>query len=64
LKEDITEKVENEPTPWISPIVTQSKKNPEEIRISVECPVTQKTEDQKTDCRVAQSILDYYESKK
>jgi hypothetical protein len=56
LNEDITEKVENESTPCISPIVTPSKKNPEEIRISIECPVTQKTEDQKTDCGVAQSI--------
>ena len=35
LKDDIIEKVDSEPTPWISPIVCVPKKNPEEIRVCV-----------------------------
>jgi hypothetical protein len=33
LEEDIIEKVENESTPWISPIVTAPKKDKDEIRL-------------------------------
>ena len=36
LEEDIIEKVEHEPTPWISPIVTPPKKNGEDIRLCVD----------------------------
>ena len=36
LKDDIIEKVDSEPTPWISPIVCVPKKNPEEIRVCVD----------------------------
>lgn len=36
LDEDIIEKVEGEPTPWISPIVAIPKKNPNEIRVCVD----------------------------
>ena len=36
LKEVIIEKVEGQPTPWISPIVAIPKKNPNEIRVCVD----------------------------
>ena len=36
VDEDIIEKVENEPTPWISPIVTPPKKGGQEIRLCVD----------------------------
>ena len=36
LKEDVIEKVEGEPTPWISPIVAVPKKNQNEIRVCVD----------------------------
>ncbi|XP_052809099.1 uncharacterized protein K02A2.6-like [Mya arenaria] len=36
LKEDIIEKEEREPTPWISPIVTPLKKNTDEIRLCID----------------------------
>lgn len=36
VDEDIIEKVENEPTPWISPIVTPPKKRGQEIRLCVD----------------------------
>ena len=36
LDQDIIEKVGNTPTPWVSPIVTPPKKNPEEIRLCVD----------------------------
>lgn len=37
LDQDIIEKVGNTPTPWVSPIVTPPKKNPEEIRLCGTC---------------------------
>ncbi|VDI83276.1 Hypothetical predicted protein [Mytilus galloprovincialis] len=36
LDQDIIEKIGNTPTPWVSPIVTPPKKNPEEIRLCVD----------------------------
>ncbi|XP_061170050.1 uncharacterized protein K02A2.6-like [Saccostrea echinata] len=36
LDDDIIERVENEPTPWVSPIVCVPKKNPDEIRVCVD----------------------------
>ncbi|CAC5426706.1 unnamed protein product [Mytilus coruscus] len=37
LKEqDIIDKIEGTPTPWVSPILTPPKKNPEEIRLCVD----------------------------
>ncbi|KAK3105801.1 hypothetical protein FSP39_006028 [Pinctada imbricata] len=36
LKRDIIEKVEGEPTPWVSPIVTPPKKDPGKIRLCVD----------------------------
>ena len=36
LSEDVIEKVTDQPTPWISPIVTPPKKNPDEIRLCVD----------------------------
>ncbi|XP_062571293.1 uncharacterized protein K02A2.6-like [Saccostrea cucullata] len=36
LDTDIIEKVEGEPTPWISPIVTPPKKNGEDIRLCID----------------------------
>ena len=36
LKLDIIEKVEGEPTPWVSPIVTPPKKDGKEIRLCVD----------------------------
>lgn len=36
LQEDIIEKVEGQPTPWISPIVAIPKKNQNEIRVCVD----------------------------
>ena len=36
LESDIIEKVEGTPTPWVSPIVTPPKKNPDEIRLCVD----------------------------
>ena len=36
LSEDIIEKVEGTPTPWVSPIVTPPKKDPDSIRICVD----------------------------
>jgi hypothetical protein len=36
LQEDIIEKVEGEPTPWVSPIVTPPKKDPNSIRLCVD----------------------------
>ncbi|CAC5406712.1 unnamed protein product [Mytilus coruscus] len=35
-EQDLIEKVEGTPTPWLSPIVTLHKKNPEEIRLCVD----------------------------
>ncbi len=36
LDEDVIEKVEGEPTPWVSPIVTPPKKEPGSIRVCVD----------------------------
>ncbi|CAC5416418.1 unnamed protein product [Mytilus coruscus] len=36
LEQDIIEKIGNTPTPWVSPIVTPPKKNPDEIRLCVD----------------------------
>ena len=36
MKLDIIEKVEGEPTPWVSPIVTLPKKDGKEIRLCVD----------------------------
>ncbi|XP_056022138.1 uncharacterized protein LOC130055014 [Ostrea edulis] len=36
LDQDIIEKVGNTPTPWVSPIVTPPKKNPNEIRLCID----------------------------
>ena len=36
LKEEIIEKVEGQPTPWISPIAAIPKKNPNKIRVCVD----------------------------
>jgi hypothetical protein len=36
LKEDVIEKVEDTPTPWVSPIVTPPKKEPGAIRLCVD----------------------------
>ncbi len=36
LKEDVIEKVEDTPTPWVSPIVTPSKKEPGAIRLCID----------------------------
>ena len=36
IDQDVIEKVEGEPTPWVSPIVTPPKRNPEEIRLCVD----------------------------
>ena len=36
LDQNIIEKIGNTPTPWVSPIVTPPKKNPEEIRLYVD----------------------------
>lgn len=35
-EQDIIEKIEGTPTPWVSPIVTPPKKNPDEIRLCVD----------------------------
>lgn len=36
LDQNIIEKVGNTPTPWVSPIVTPPKKNPDEIRLCID----------------------------
>ena len=36
IDQDVIEKVEGEPTQWVSPIVTPPKRNPEEIRLCVD----------------------------
>ncbi|XP_062585044.1 uncharacterized protein K02A2.6-like [Saccostrea cucullata] len=36
LEQDIIEKVGNTPTPWVSPIVTPPKKDPNEIRLCID----------------------------
>lgn len=43
LDDDIIERVKDEPTPWIFPIVCVPKKNPEKIRVCVDMREANKT---------------------